>query len=216
MSSSTPLSVLAAGGFSGVTVDLVLFPLDTIKTRLQARRLPGHAIPKSGSFYKGEGRPCVVARLMATRGSPPAPPPAPALSVAASGRPPPSCTLTCVLSPNGCAWAGLLSAMTASFPCAATFWFVYEATKGALAAQVRCLQSSAGVLGCGPPHSSCCMLIPLRGVWGEGWGGRLHGLAAWLRAAWQRPSPGPQAQPCLVNTRRLRTHPRRGVRTPPR
>eukprot|EP01138_Halocafeteria_seosinensis_P016480 gb/GECG01016811.1/.p1 GENE.gb/GECG01016811.1/~~gb/GECG01016811.1/.p1 ORF type:complete len:308 (+),score=23.77 gb/GECG01016811.1/:1-924(+) len=30
-----------AGGLSGVTVDFILFPLDTVKTRLQSRKLPG-------------------------------------------------------------------------------------------------------------------------------------------------------------------------------
>ena len=44
---------LVAGGLSGVTVDLILFPLDTIKTRLQARKLPGQIVPKTGAFYRG-------------------------------------------------------------------------------------------------------------------------------------------------------------------
>lgn len=43
------------GGFSGIVVDAVLFPLDTIKTRLQQRKLAG--VPSSSvrnaSFYRG-------------------------------------------------------------------------------------------------------------------------------------------------------------------
>eukprot|EP00753_Platysulcus_tardus_P009040 PLAT1777.3.p2 GENE.PLAT1777.3~~PLAT1777.3.p2 ORF type:complete len:281 (-),score=144.15 PLAT1777.3:71-913(-) len=39
-----------AGGAAGASVDFVLFPLDTIKTRLQAR---GASVKPSGSFYKG-------------------------------------------------------------------------------------------------------------------------------------------------------------------
>jgi solute carrier family 25 S-adenosylmethionine transporter 26 len=67
---------LCAGGLSGVTVDVILFPLDTIKTRLQAR---SSSVVASRSFYKG-----------------------------------------------------LLSAMSASFPCAALFWVLYDGTKAAL------------------------------------------------------------------------------------
>jgi len=46
-----PWHVPLAGGVAGLVVDLVLFPLDTIKTRLQARppRAPFHA----ASFYRG-------------------------------------------------------------------------------------------------------------------------------------------------------------------
>lgn len=44
---------LIAGGLSGMTVDFILFPLDTIKTRLQARKSATNAIPKTGAFYKG-------------------------------------------------------------------------------------------------------------------------------------------------------------------
>ncbi len=40
----------ACGGIAGMAVDAVLFPLDTIKTRMQARKL-GHA-PKF-NIYKG-------------------------------------------------------------------------------------------------------------------------------------------------------------------
>lgn len=70
----------AVGGCSGATVDCVLFPLDTLKTRLQQRRQPGAQLPalQLRSFYRG-----------------------------------------------------LLSAMTGSFPSAATFWGVYEASKAA-------------------------------------------------------------------------------------
>lgn len=40
-----------AGGMAGMCVDSVLFPLDTIKTRLQARKT-GLPIPQK-SFYRG-------------------------------------------------------------------------------------------------------------------------------------------------------------------
>ena len=71
----------ALGGCAGVLVDSVLFPLDTIKTRLQQRKVAG-ALPvhHARSFYRG-----------------------------------------------------LLSAMAGSFPAAATFWSVYEASKTATA-----------------------------------------------------------------------------------
>lgn len=51
--SKLPLWTIAAiGGCAGVIVDLVLFPLDTIKTRLQKR---GAAVAPVGarSFYRG-------------------------------------------------------------------------------------------------------------------------------------------------------------------
>ena len=43
-----------AGAFAGIAVDLSLFPLDTIKTRLQA---PGGFFPNGGwrNIYKGIG-----------------------------------------------------------------------------------------------------------------------------------------------------------------
>ena len=43
---------LASGGFAGLSVDVVLFPLDTLKTRLQSAQ----GFLKSGGFrgiYKG-------------------------------------------------------------------------------------------------------------------------------------------------------------------
>ena len=50
-----------AGGAAGMTVDLVLYPLDTIKTRLQARRLTTGSPPPApargaASFYRGAAR----------------------------------------------------------------------------------------------------------------------------------------------------------------
>ena len=54
--SFTPMSKLdlLAGGLSGMTVDFVLFPIDTIKSRLQARQSPSVTAPKLGaSIYRG-------------------------------------------------------------------------------------------------------------------------------------------------------------------
>ncbi len=45
MSWDQPLVNLIAGAFAGTTVDTILFPLDTIKTRLQAKQ----------GFYKAGG-----------------------------------------------------------------------------------------------------------------------------------------------------------------
>lgn len=45
------LTNAAAGALAGMAVDSVLFPLDTIKTRLQARRM-GQPVPQR-SFYRG-------------------------------------------------------------------------------------------------------------------------------------------------------------------
>uniref|UniRef100_A0A0G4HR27 Mitochondrial carrier protein n=1 Tax=Chromera velia CCMP2878 TaxID=1169474 RepID=A0A0G4HR27_9ALVE len=45
------LKYLLAGGLAGVTVDLTIFPLDTIKTRLQLG--PDHVKYKNKSLYKG-------------------------------------------------------------------------------------------------------------------------------------------------------------------
>lgn len=91
-----------AGGLAGIAVDAVLFPLDTIKTRLQARKqhiaTPVHGAPASAS-------------APATAASHAAPA---AAAVAASPRP---------------FYRGLLSAMLGSFPAAATFWLTYEAGK---------------------------------------------------------------------------------------
>ncbi len=46
-----------AGGCAGVSVDAVLFPLDTLKTRLQARRagLAPPAAPSGRNLYSGLG-----------------------------------------------------------------------------------------------------------------------------------------------------------------
>jgi hypothetical protein len=52
-----------AGGLSGVAVDAVLFPLDTIKTRMQARRAGADAAARAataagrGSFIEVRVRP---------------------------------------------------------------------------------------------------------------------------------------------------------------
>jgi hypothetical protein len=54
----------------------------------------------------------------------------------------------CVVAACACV-VGLLSAMTASFPCAATFWYVYEGTKGVLANQVRVPATPPGGGVCG-------------------------------------------------------------------
>lgn len=48
------LTNAAAGALAGMAVDSVLFPLDTIKTRLQARRM-GQPVPQR-SFYRGACR----------------------------------------------------------------------------------------------------------------------------------------------------------------
>jgi hypothetical protein len=53
MGTNSALLTLVAGGLSGTTVDFVLFPLDTIKTRLQARPSVVAAAGKQASFYKG-------------------------------------------------------------------------------------------------------------------------------------------------------------------
>jgi solute carrier family 25 S-adenosylmethionine transporter 26 len=47
-SSSRPYLHLLAGGIAGLSVDLVLFPLDTIKTRMQSRG----GLTQSGGFGK--------------------------------------------------------------------------------------------------------------------------------------------------------------------
>lgn len=57
---SEQLVHLLAGGLSGMTVDFLLYPMDTIKTRLQARKSLVAAIPKSGAFYRGEAKPCLL------------------------------------------------------------------------------------------------------------------------------------------------------------
>lgn len=52
---------LVAGGLAGVAVDCVLFPLDTLKTRLQARHVVGGGavapsgawLPRAAAFYRG-------------------------------------------------------------------------------------------------------------------------------------------------------------------
>ena len=46
--SLTPPPILQAGGIAGLTADVVLFPLDTIKTRLQSSR----GFLASGGFHK--------------------------------------------------------------------------------------------------------------------------------------------------------------------
>src|SRR5689334_10452473 len=43
------LALLVSGAMAGISVDLVLFPLDTIKTRLQSRK----GILSSGGFKRG-------------------------------------------------------------------------------------------------------------------------------------------------------------------
>ena len=77
-----------SGGLAGMAVDSILFPLDTLKTRLQSR-----------------------AGLLRD------PPPG---AAAAAGR---------AASAARPFYRGLLSAMLGSFPAAATFWTVYEASK---------------------------------------------------------------------------------------
>jgi len=63
MADAPPLWTNAvAGGMAGMTVDFVLYPLDTIKTRMQTRPgstavSAGSAIARalnSGAFYRGE------------------------------------------------------------------------------------------------------------------------------------------------------------------
>lgn len=49
-----------AGGAAGITVDAILFPLDTIKTRLQARKQPGVQVQ---SGFKGSYRGLLAALL---------------------------------------------------------------------------------------------------------------------------------------------------------
>lgn len=88
-----------AGGLAGIAVDAVLFPLDTIKTRLQARKQNATAAPQA------------AAAASTTSAASAAPSVA---SVTASPRP---------------FYRGLLSAMLGSFPAAATFWLTYEAGK---------------------------------------------------------------------------------------
>ncbi len=46
------LATFVAGGASGMTVDFVLFPLDTIKTRLQTKAGKGKPISRK-NFYAG-------------------------------------------------------------------------------------------------------------------------------------------------------------------
>ena len=49
---STSLLTAVAGGCSGMAVDFLLYPLDTIKTRRQARNR-GLPLPSAASFYRG-------------------------------------------------------------------------------------------------------------------------------------------------------------------
>lgn len=72
--SSGPLwSKAVAGGFAGMSVDFVLFPLDTIKTRMQVRRganasvSAGSAVAmalRSGAFYRGENMPLRIRPIL--------------------------------------------------------------------------------------------------------------------------------------------------------
>ena len=93
-----------AGGFAGVATDALLFPLDTLKTRLQAARAPAALVPPSP--------------LSAAAAS--------AAASAAAAPAPPAWRL-----PAG-SYRGLASALLGGFPAAAAFWVVYEAGKSAL------------------------------------------------------------------------------------
>jgi hypothetical protein len=90
---------VVTGGMSGMLVDFFLFPLDTIKTRLQARHVVGAVLPTKWALYRGEATVLISdAITLRQRGS-------------------------CYFP------AGLLSAMAVSFPGAAMYWTVYEAVK---------------------------------------------------------------------------------------
>jgi hypothetical protein len=151
---------LVAGGLAGVAVDVSMFPLDTVKTRLQsaqgfqragtpasrARPRPARAAASPRSYSS-----CTTHRCATHRGEPP-PPPLPncplrarqgvsGACAAASGgtvslRPslagPPA---LCPPHAGGFRgiYSGLGSAALGSFPTSALFFATYEATKHTLA-----------------------------------------------------------------------------------
>ena len=75
---NTFLTAVLAGGIAGTSIDFALFPIDSIKTRLQATSNKIDYVKQAETVSK---------------------------------------------------FKGLASAMTASFPCAATFWMSYEFSK---------------------------------------------------------------------------------------
>lgn len=68
MATPEPLLDAVAGGLSGTAVDFVLFPLDTIKTRLQARR-SGIVAPPKRNFYQGRTLTFGITGLRAVKGA---------------------------------------------------------------------------------------------------------------------------------------------------